>query len=280
MTDMMDRPALWPPEGFCVLRKLLSPDTVARLRQLIDQHRQSVAPSHQILYTHQVPVATRSPFANTAARDALPGMAALMEQWLNPHRREEPLSTLSIAAGLRERMRSLLCSEPVLFQDMLMSKNPGHQPLPFHQDFPFWPVAEPLGGVLWSALDPIDPAAGGLCVARGSHVTGIGPAIDLHSGQAQPGCPGDLIELSADATETPELDPGDAIWFHPLLWHRSGSNQSGRQRRVWSSTWLPAQAHWSIDNAPRHPLARRFKQGATVGERGWAPMVATDKEAP
>lgn len=273
-----DGAPLWPAQGYCVLSNVLDPDGIAFLCRIIDEHRLHVPPSRQILYTHELPSAPAEASAEAASRAKLPGMNALMEQWLNPHCREAVLSTLPIAAILRERVRSLLHAEPVLFQDMLMSKNPGHRPFPLHQDYPFWPVAEPVGGVLWTALDPIDASSGGLSLAPGSHLLGIGPPIDLHSGRPQPGFDVEKTELLPHETKIPQLEPGDAIWFHPLLWHCSGDNLSGRQRRVWSSTWLPAQARWSRDKAPRHPFAHRVQNGAVVGERGWTPMIDADKD--
>lgn len=268
---------LWPPEGFYVLRNLLGANEVSLLHHLIDLHRQQVPPSRQILYTHQLPPVLTNTSTDTVNGAPIRGMEVLMEQWLNPHR-HGTLSTLSVAESLRERIRHLLQSVPVLFQDLLMSKNPGHQPMPFHQDFPFWPVAEPVGGVLWVALDSIDQSVGGLSLAAGSHIDGIGPPIDLHSGLPQPGFVCDPIDLARYTVDTPVLAPGDAIWFHPLLWHRSDANLSGRQRRVWNSTWLPSQAHWSRQNAPRHPLANRLQEGSAVGEHGWTPMLFDDKE--
>lgn len=270
MNTVQDCGTPWPRDGFVIFRRVFDKETVARLHVLLDEHRAAGTPSRQVLYTH-LPPAARS--------GAGEGMAALMEQWLNPHACAARLSTLPIAEKLRGWVRSLLQAEPVLFQDFLMSKNPGHQPFPFHQDFPFWPVAEPAGGVLWAPLDPVDEEAGGLTVACGSHLAGIGPPIDLHSGGPQPGFTTPAETPQRFAALTPVLDPGDAIWLHPLLWHRSGLNRSGRQRRVWASTWLPEEARWLHARAPRHPATLRLPDGEPVGARGWAPLAAGQVDA-
>ncbi|HRI49047.1 MAG TPA: phytanoyl-CoA dioxygenase family protein [Pseudomonadota bacterium] len=264
MNTVQDAGTPWPLDGFVIFRRVFDKATVGRLHVLLDEHRAAGTPSRQVLYTHLQPAARSG---------AGEGMAALMEQWLNPHIGGVRLSTLPIAKKLRVWVRSLLQAEPVLFQDLLMSKNPGHQPFPFHQDFPFWPVAEPAGGVLWAPLDPVDEEAGGLTVACGSHLAGIGPPIDLHSGGPQPGFTTTVETPQRFAALTPVLDPGDAIWLHPLLWHRSGLNRSGRQRRVWASTWLPAEARWLHARAPRHPATLRLPDGEPVGARGWAPLA-------
>lgn len=274
-TLAQDSPQRWPPEGYSILRNVLGAEAVAAVNRLLDAHRTCVPRSRQVLYTHQLPSGMPRAIDGATPPSGPPTMDALMEQWLNPHLRTPQLSTLPVAARLREQVRGLLSAEPVLFQDLLMSKNPSHRSFPFHQDFPFWPVAEPLGGVLWVALDPVDAEAGGLTLASGSHVAGIGPPIDLHRGVPQPGFAAAPIHVGHYARVTPELNPGDAIWFHALLWHGSGVNLSGRQRRVWASTWLPAHARWSRARAPRHPAAVRVQDGAQVGESGWVPLLAT-----
>ncbi len=145
-----------------------------------------------------------------------------------------------------------------------MDKGASHRPFPWHQDFPFWPVDAPLGLIVWAPLDPVDELSGGLWIAEGSQRAGIGPAIDLHTGAAQPGSAGMMLDPARYETARPRLAPGDAIVFHPLAWHASPANRSGRRRRVWSSTWLGASARWSHARAPRHPLCRVLQDGALV----------------
>lgn len=102
----------------------------------------------------------------------------------------------------------------------------------------------------------------------GSHRNGLGPAIDLHTGEAQEGTARLLPSLSDYEVACPLLEPGDAVLFHPRTWHRSGVNQHTQRRRAWASTWLSPDARWNRDRAPRHPLANRVEHGALVGSAG------------
>ncbi len=240
--------------GYAVVERLLTEDSVAALLESFGRHEQGEVPmSAEILFTHAAPPPGER------------GMRRLMTQWLNPHRRPPPLTTRAVASALRPAVGAWLAEPTVLFQDMLMDKAAPHHPFPWHQDFPFWPVDTPRGLVVWAPLDAADEPSGGLCLAPGSHRAGVGPAIDLHTGAAQTGSQGGLLDVSKYEIVRPRLAPGDAIVFHPLLWHASPANRSGRRRRVWSSTWLAASARWSHARAPRHPLCRSLADGAPVG---------------
>ncbi|MDI1443609.1 phytanoyl-CoA dioxygenase family protein [Polyangium sp. 6x1] len=241
-------------DGFAVMERLLDVDAVTSLLDSFFHHeRSSIPTSAEILYTHAPPP------PNT------PGMERLMHQWLNPHRRPPPLSTRAVAAHVRPTVEALLGEPAVLFQDVLMDKGDEQGPFPWHQDYPFWPVDEPRGVVVWAPLDPVDELSGGLSLAIGSHHSGIGPAIDLHTGGAQSGSTGVPIDPARYEAHHARLDPGDAIVFHPLTWHASQPNRSGRRRRVWASTWLARSARFSHANAPRHPLCKLTRDGAFVG---------------
>jgi len=236
--------------------RALAPDTLDAVRNAFSRHQDAQAPmSTEILYTHAPPEA-----------GAAPGMRRLMDQWLNPHRRPPPLTTRTAAAALRPAVEGWLGDRAILFQDVLMEKRPSHLPFPWHQDFPFWPVNAPLGLVVWAPLDAIDDLAGGLVLAARSHLAGVGPAVDLHTGGPQPMSEGSIPDMERYEVVRPQLVPGDVIVFHPLLWHMSPAHRAERRRRAWASTWLGAAARWSHARAPRHPLCRTVEDGAPVGE--------------
>lgn len=245
--------------GFAVVERLVPDEALARLAQSFRRHAEDgIARSAEILFTHLPP-------PPKLGDDAPRGMDRLMEQWLNPHRRPPPFSTRAVAEALRPAVTAWLGEPAILFQDLLMEKTSAHRTFHWHQDFPFWPVDAPIGLVVWAPLDPVDETSGGLRLAAGSHRGGVGPAIDLHTGAAQPGSRGEIPEAARFEVVTPRLEPGDAIVFHPLTWHMSLENRSGRRRRAWASTWLGASARWSHARAPRHPLCRILEDGAPVG---------------
>jgi ectoine hydroxylase-related dioxygenase (phytanoyl-CoA dioxygenase family) len=242
--------------GFAILPRLLDKRALDTLATSFVHHEQAAIPrSAQVLFVHTPPPPETPAFDN------------IMLQWLNPHKRLAPLSTQSIASFVRPIVEALLGEPAVLFQDLLLDKGESQRNrFSWHQDYPFWPVDEPHGLVVWAPLDPVDAASGSLMLAAGSHLSGIGPAIDLHSGNAQTGTKGDVIDIDAYDQVCPRVEPGDAIVFHPLIWHASAPNRSGNRRRAWSSSWLSASTRLCHARAPRHPLCKVIPDGTPVTE--------------
>lgn len=243
----------WQTSGVFEIRALISAQEVQYLLDTFERLRTAGAPtSQQMLYTHEVPLAERPPFG------------VLMEQWLNPHMRPDGAACAAIASRVRHALSERFEEELFLFQDVLMSKRHGHRPFPWHQDEPYWPVTTPGGVVVWCALDRVDRSNGAVEVAVGSHKSGLGPAIDLHTGEPQLGATEAVPDLLEYEHRCADLAPGDALLFHPRIWHRSGPNVTGAARRAWSSSWLPEAARWCVARAPRHPLASRLEDGGPV----------------
>ncbi len=241
-------------DGFVLLPGVVADIVLHELGAVLtDLEARGQPRSRQVLYTHAPPPAERPP------------LAALMDQWLNPHRVPAP-NTRGAAQRLRELVAALLEVEPVLFQDLLLRKRPGQRPFPWHQDFPFWPVDTPDGLVLWIPLDATDAARGGLAFARASHRLGPRPVVDLHDGAPQDrgaalGFAPERFELVA-----PRYRRGDAVAFLPTTFHGSPAMQGVGERRAWSSVWLSPRVRWSHANAPNHPLCKRVRDGAPVTE--------------
>ncbi len=241
--------------GLVIVRGLLREEVVGSLRRCFDVlESRGVPTSRQVLYTHRDPNGVRG------------DLGALMQQWLNPHRIVGDGNTAEPMRDLRELVVEFAGRSLVPFQDVLMSKRATHREFPWHQDEPFWPVDCVWGAIVWGALDPTDGSNGAVEFAVGSHLGEEGPAVDLHTGVAQDGAPGELPDPHRFEIIRPTLAPGDAVIFHPRMLHRSGENASGRLRRAWASTWLSTDSRWNRDRAPRHPLASRAAQGAPLGE--------------
>jgi ectoine hydroxylase-related dioxygenase (phytanoyl-CoA dioxygenase family) len=229
---------------------MISEDQLQSLKAAFDFNRLNDTPSSEILYTHsEAPVDS-------------PGMMNLMEQWFNPHKPKGVGSTLPLANSISAVISGFMGVKPVLFQDILMMKNPGHAPFEWHQDYPFWPVDSPRGLILWVPLQDVDETNGGLGFADASHLQGAGPSIDIHTGLPQLGTMGEVPEGMKQIT--PELKAGDALVFTSLTWHRSGTNDSSSPRLAWSSTWLHPESRWDLNKAPNHPLADEIQHGEFV----------------
>lgn len=106
-------------------------------------------------------------------------------------------------------------------------------PFPFHQDSAFLhgdakQAVLAYGGVnVVVALDAADAGNGGFIVLGGTHTQGE------HDGQHGY----DTSTMAEDRfdgsrRQTPSLQPGDAVFFHPHLAHGSEPNRSERRRRL------------------------------------------------
>lgn len=243
--------------GVALLPGAVTPQSLISLRTAVLANRATGRPmSRQVLYTHG-PVPTDRP-----------PLTSIMDQWLNPHRVVGPGSTQGAAEALRPLATQLLGEPAVLFQDLLLIKRAGQGAFPWHQDFAFWPVEQPLGVVIWVPLVPSDGDTGALRFAVGSHRLGPRPAVDLHNGASQD----TSSDLGFAPADWPELAPayaeGDAVAFTPLTFHMSPAMLHDRERAAWSCIFLSPRVRWSHDNAPNHPLCRVTQHGALVTEAG------------
>lgn len=237
--------------GWSIIRGMLNPSEVEMLKAAfqskIDRAERT---SSEILYTHsEVPSES-------------PGMSNLMTQWMNPHRSDGEGSTRGLASCIKQAIDSLFDEEPVLFQDFLMMKEPGHSPFEWHQDYPFWPIDSPQGVVVWIPVQDVNSENGGLGFADGSHRLGLGPSVNLHTGKPQQSSNGQIP--AGLVAVTPDLKAGDAAIFTSLTWHRSDVNSSTEPRMAWSSIWLPSSSRWDVSRAPNHPLATELNHDEPV----------------
>ena len=240
-------------DGVALLPGVASAALVGSLRAALAGLRAEAHPmSRQVLYVDGPEPPDRPP------------LTALMDQWLSPHRVEGPGSTARAASALRPLIEELLPGA-VLFQDLMLVKQPGQKPFPWHQDYPYWPVDQPEGLVVWLPLTPTDSDSGALRFARGSHRLGPRPVVDLHDGRPQDAA----SDLGFDAADyewlVPRYEVGDAVVFLPTTFHGSPATKRNGERAAWSSIWLDPSCRWSHTNAPNHPLCRVVEDGAPVG---------------
>ncbi len=121
----------------------------------------------------------------------------------------------------------------------------GGTPLPWHQDVSLeWPTPVQPELAIWFSLDEATAASGSLQVVPGSHRYGV-----IGRGHLLP------IELEARyAPETQivtvETQPGDVLFFHAALLHRSGINVSDTSRRAVNAILMPGNAMHTRRNNP------------------------------
>jgi phytanoyl-CoA hydroxylase len=120
---------------------------------------------------------------------------------------------------------------------------------PWHQDIGLWQDHNDDALNAWMAIDAATVENGCLQVVPGSHLPPVTPHV-TYPDSVHPEIP---RELCTDLTiEQVELEPGDAIFWHPRLWHYSPPNRSHRDRMGVGATWVsPAQLGQIMHNELR-----------------------------
>lgn len=113
----------------------------------------------------------------------------------------------------------------------------GGTPLPWHQDVSLdWPTPVQPELAIWFSLDEATAASGSLQVIPGSHRHGV-----IGRGHL---LPSELESQYAPDSQilTVETQPGDVLFFHAALLHRSGVNVSDASRRAVNAILIPGVA--------------------------------------
>ena len=174
----------------------------------------------------------------------------------------EALRAIAMSRRLHLILDQLLGQGRELLQDMALIKPPrvgGAKP--WHQDAAYFRVRDPalIVGV-WIALDPARRANGCMEVIPGSHAGGPVehvPAEDVNLCEIRP----DRVRL-ADRVHI-ELEPGDALIFHPLLHHYTAANQSDMRRRAVQFHFNQIGTVWT--DLATHRRLYRDETGAYAG---------------
>jgi phytanoyl-CoA hydroxylase len=138
---------------------------------------------------------------------------------------------------------------------MLINKPPnvdGRHPL--HQDllyFPFRPADRIVA--TWTALEPCTRENGCLVVLPGSHLGGLQEHGDPDWEYVNYAYFGVRDVPGIDQRVHLEMEPGDTVFFHPLLLHGSGRNRSSGFRRAISAHYASAECRFLPGNKGGRP---------------------------
>jgi ectoine hydroxylase-related dioxygenase (phytanoyl-CoA dioxygenase family) len=213
--------------GYIVVRNVLSPEQLERYKARAREFALgNLPPGSQRMVVQDVRVAK----GLVQPDDPEKGIW----KYLNPDRYDPLFAAYSSQPGLLDVVEDLLGPDIKAFLVMFIYKPPALDFVhPYHQDayyFYFSPHDAVLG--TWLALDPTGADNGTLSVIRGSHKWDLLPHV---------GPKGDAVNYGVFGVEgydghpneqVLELEPGDAVFFHSRLLHKTGSNTSGRPRRV------------------------------------------------
>eukprot|EP00696_Hemimastix_kukwesjijk_P003652 gnl/Hemi2/14467_TR4909_c0_g1_i1.p1 gnl/Hemi2/14467_TR4909_c0_g1~~gnl/Hemi2/14467_TR4909_c0_g1_i1.p1 ORF type:complete len:348 (-),score=84.17 gnl/Hemi2/14467_TR4909_c0_g1_i1:192-1235(-) len=152
---------------------------------------------------------------------------------------------------------------------MLINKPPdvgvGSSRHPPHQDlwyFPFRPADQIVAA--WTAMQTINQENGCLCVEPGTHRRDLLYKHEYPSdgivNKAYHGIQGMSSEASAMNMLHVDMDPGDTIFFHPLLIHGSGRNNSQGYRKAISCHFASSNCHFvDVKGTIQEPLATEIE---------------------
>ena len=119
--------------------------------------------------------------------------------------------------------------------------------IPWHQDYPFWPVDTPNSLSTWTPMEDVSETGGSLEIIDGSHKWGVSPPVDFIM---------DPMDFSGreDIIRVP-VTKGSMVVLHSLTWHRSNPNQDqGTARPAHITLWVPGHARYRPDLSDWHPV--------------------------
>lgn len=139
------------------------------------------------------------------------------------------------------RIAEQLLGEPAGARLHVISSNVFNKPPgvdgrhPMHQDLRYFRL-RPADGIVaaWTALAPCSRLSGCLAVLPGSHRGALRDHGDPDWEYVNHAFYG-IDDVNLDARVHLEMQPGDTLFFHPLLIHGSGSNRSDFCRRAISA---------------------------------------------
>ena len=237
-------------DGYAIVRGLFTPAEVADIAAAVDRvHAEGVA--HGRSFRHGNLFYNVSPAATGAGSADAP--VVRMVQWPSYHQ--------PVLDAVRRDPRFAAVLAPLIGGDLKQIINQLHWKAPaptdapagaagndfaWHQDSRFRKPDEAyrnLGDAYVQtglAIDPHDPASGGMRFVRGSHTRGD-LDLDLDADVLGRSMADDALTnagLSLDAVVELDLAPGDLALWNPYLVHGSGTNRAGHQRRFYINGYV------------------------------------------
>jgi phytanoyl-CoA hydroxylase len=210
-------------QGFVVARALADLQTCEAMKALALEQLARRTPPIEYEADLQYPGAPRS-------RDSEGG--ATVRRLLQACSRAPLFRQWATSARLAQRLGQLVGATPVLVQahhNCVMTKHPRFGSLTgWHQDIRYWSFERPELVSLWLALGRERDENGGLWFIPGSH------QLVLEQNRFD-----EALFLRADRDDNraliatrvqPELDTGDAIFFHSRLLHSAGRNRENEPK--------------------------------------------------
>lgn len=205
----------------------------------------------------------------------------------NLWRRDERYRSLALDGRLGGWAAQVLGASRVrLLEDNALTKDPhtGGE-LKWHQDYSYWPLAQPNAVTIWIALDDVTIDNGAVKMAVGSHLLGerLPRVFGTGATYFKDRRPSTVRNIGDPADEglevvAVELSAGEATIHHSMTWHASGANVTDRPRRASVFRYVAEGTRWF--GAKRYEFNYSDEElglglGDPIGGE-YFPLVATD----
>lgn len=248
--DLLDGPQIleFYEKGFIRPGRVFSDGQVDELRVLVDKacaREESEGRLYDLLdpalWPEEDPEEDSADAAASERVDSSQGSERHVEFLFNLWRVEPELREFIFDTTLARWAAQLIGARRVrLLEDNALWKEPfSGGELKWHQDYPYWPLAQPNAVTAWIALDDVDTDNGAMSVAVASHLTGERLPAAFGTGRPylhdqRPATVKPIEDPTAMGfeVETISLQAGEVSFHSALLWHTSGPNDSSRQRRA------------------------------------------------
>ncbi len=194
------------------------------------------------------------------------------DEMIGTHQQEPWVFELATEPKLLDMIEHQIGPNIVLWASHLVCKPPQtDQPIPWHQDAPYWNITGDFAAGVWIPFDDIDEDNGAMSVIPQWHRKGTLPIqnsklVELFTEEIVPSAlPNDLEQRSA-----PYLMRAGQMAIHDVMIpHNSPPNRSDRWRRVLSSANISScvagtYKNWACDAVPSNELSaicRRIPTG-------------------
>lgn len=147
--------------------------------------------------------------------------------------------------------RLIGCERVRVFHDHVISKPPvANGTVPWHQDYPYWPINAPRAVSCWMALDNVDVESGCMHFMPGAHRDGEKKAVDFLNDSTVWGT------RAAEVRAVP-LAAGSCVFHDCLSWHTTPPNTTLRQRRAYIAIFMDADCTYDPSHSEWHPMNKR-----------------------
>lgn len=166
------------------------------------------------------------------------------EEIISPHMLGEKwIWDLATEPKILDMVERQIGPDIVLWVSHLLCKPPHTgQPIPWHQDAPYWNVEGPLAGGIWIPFDNIDEENGPMSILPGWHNRGTLPRVEAQDGLFTEAIAPEALPPDIDNQKIPYLlGAGQMAIHHTMMPHNSTPNYSDHWRRVLVLRYMTAE---------------------------------------